>query len=151
MNVLCGVEAWKPLTRLQRMALDRASRLVAISRFTRDGFREANPHFTGRDVDVCHLGVERLAGDDQPPGAPASALIVGRMAGDERYKGHDLLLDIWREVAAAVPGAVLRITGAATISARLERGVAEPEQAGRLSRRIDEEALQRNTRAARRS
>ena len=35
-TILCGVEAWQPVTRLQGAALDRASRLIAISRFTRD-------------------------------------------------------------------------------------------------------------------
>ena len=43
---------------MQRAALDRAARLIAISRFTRDRFLAANPHFSGRAVDVCHLGVE---------------------------------------------------------------------------------------------
>ena len=55
--------------------------------------------------------MEPLPGADGPAGGPPSALIVGRMAVDERYKGHDALLEIWRDVAAAVPGAVLRIVG----------------------------------------
>jgi hypothetical protein len=65
-TMLCGVEAWRAVTRLQRSALDRSARLIAISRFTRDGFLAANTHFASRDVDVCHLGVEPLPGADHP-------------------------------------------------------------------------------------
>ena len=68
--VLCGIEAWQPITFLQRAALDRATRLIAISSFTREGFRRANPHFADRDIDVCHLGVEPF--DDLGP-LPAGA------------------------------------------------------------------------------
>lgn len=118
--ILCGVEAWTPVTRLQRAALDRATRLIAISQFTRDRFVAANPHFAGHTIEVCHLGVE-MTPDPEPaaPGRP-TALIVARMAGDERYKGHDPLLDIWRDVAAAVPGAALRIVGDGDDRRRLE-------------------------------
>jgi glycosyltransferase involved in cell wall biosynthesis len=119
--ILCGVEAWKPVSRLQRAALDRAARLIAISRFTRDGFIAANPHFKGRAIDVCHLGVEPTPEDGPAAAGPPSALIVGRMAADERYKGHDLLIDIWRDVAGAVPGATLRIVGDGDDRERLER------------------------------
>ena len=122
--LLCGVEAWTPVSRLQRAALGRAARLIAISRFTRDRFLAANPHFAGRTVDVCHLGVEPLPAAAAAPAGPPSALIVGRMAADERYKGHDPLLEIWREVAAAVPGAALRIVGDGDDRARLERKAA---------------------------
>jgi phosphatidylinositol alpha-1,6-mannosyltransferase len=144
-TMLCGVEAWKPLNRLQRTALDRAGRLIAISQFTRDGFQKANPHFANRAVDICHLGVEPLPGADHADGGPPSALIVGRMAGDERYKGHDPLLEIWRDVAAAVPGAVLRIVGDGDDRSRLEQKAAAlnlGEQVVFLGE-LDEEALHR--------
>jgi glycosyltransferase involved in cell wall biosynthesis len=144
-TMLCGVEAWRPISRLQRAALDRAARLIAISRFTRDGFRTANPHFAGRAVDVCHLGVEpRPDGAPLAPGPP-SALIVGRMARDERYKGHDPLLEIWREVAAAVPGASLRIVGDGDDRARLEQKAAALGLGDQVTflGRLDEAALLR--------
>ncbi len=143
--MLCGVEAWTPVSRMQRAALDRATRLVAISQFTRDGFVRANPRFAGR-VDVCHLGVEAWpAAGPAAPDAPPSALIVGRMAGDERYKGHDPLLEIWREVTAAVPGASLRIVGDGDDRERLQLkaaslGLGEPV---RFLGALDDEALRR--------
>jgi hypothetical protein len=72
--------------------------------------RAANPHFAQRRIDVCHLGLEPIVTSQGPAEWVPSALIVGRMARDERYKGHDLLIDIWRDVAsgtdpAAVPAA----------------------------------------------
>lgn len=144
-TMLCGVEAWKPVNRVQRAALDRSARLIAISQFTRDGFRNANPYFTGHAVDVCHLGVEPLPSEDRAHGGPASALIVGRMAGDERYKGHDPLLEIWREVADAVPGASLRIVGDGDDRARLEHKAAALGLGDevRFLGRLDDEALLR--------
>jgi phosphatidylinositol alpha-1,6-mannosyltransferase len=144
-TILCGVEAWQPVSRLQRAALDRSTRLVAISQFTSDGFVRANPHFAGRAVDVCHLGVETLPALDRDPAEPPSALIVGRMAGDERYKGHDPLLEIWRDVAAAVPGAILRIVGDGDDRPRLEHKAASLGLAGQVIflGRLDDDALQR--------
>ncbi len=144
-TILCGVEAWKPLSRPQRAALDRSARLVAISRFTRDGFVKANPYFAGRTVDVCHPGVETLPATDRDPAGPPSALIVGRMAGDERYKGHDPLLEIWRDVATAVPGAILRIVGDGDDRPRIEHKATALDPGGQVMflGRLDEDALQR--------
>ncbi len=144
-TMLCGVEAWQPVSRLQRAALDRAAPLIAISQFTRDGFQTANPHFAGRAVDVCHLGVEPLPGAAPEAAGPPSALIVGRMAGDERYKGHDPLLEIWGGVAAAVPGAALRIVGDGDDRARLERKAAALALGDRVTflGRLDDDALLR--------
>lgn len=120
-TILHGIEAWKPLTWIQRAALDRSERLVAVSEFSRERFRAVNPHFTNRRVDVCHLGLTAVPASDAASDPVPSALIVGRMAADERYKGHDLLLDIWPEVAADVPGAVLRIVGDGDDRPRLEQ------------------------------
>jgi phosphatidylinositol alpha-1,6-mannosyltransferase len=144
-TMLCGIEAWRPLSRLQRGALDRATRLIAISQFTREGFLDANPGFAGRAVDVCHPGIEPLATAPDASGGPPTALIVGRMAGDERYKGHDLLLEIWRDVAAAVPGAVLRIVGDGDDRARLEHKAASLDLGALVVflGRLDEAALDR--------
>ena len=150
-TILCGVEAWKPLTWIQRAALDRADRVIAISAHTRDRFVEANPHFASRAIDVCHPGVapraeaSATASADRDRGQPPTALIVGRMAADERYKGHDALLDAWREVVAAVPGATLRIAGDGDDRLRLEAKAAALGLNGVVSflGRIDEEDLDR--------
>jgi phosphatidylinositol alpha-1,6-mannosyltransferase len=109
---------------MQRTALDRAERLIAISQFTRDGFVEANPRFKGRAIEICHPGIEAAPPAAAAGGQAPSALIVGRMSVDERYKGHDPLLEIWPDVAAAVPGAILRIVGEGDDRPRLERKAA---------------------------
>ena len=121
LTIVHGVEAWKPLTWLQRVALDRSERIVAISAYSRDRFRAANPHFAQRRLDVCHLGLEPIVTSQGPAEWVPSALIVGRMARDERYKGHDLLLDIWQDVTADVPDAVLRVVGDGDDRLRLEQ------------------------------
>ena len=142
---LCGIEAWKPLTWIQRAALDRADRLVAISAYTRDRFLESNPHFSRRVIEVCHLGVENAATIVRADGAPPAALIVGRMAADEQYKGHDELIDVWPDIVAAVPGATLRIAGDGDDRSRLERKAATLGLAQQVVflGRVDEAALQR--------
>jgi phosphatidylinositol alpha-1,6-mannosyltransferase len=142
---LCGVEAWKPLTWIQRTALDRAERLVAISGYTRERFIAANPHFASRTIDICHPGVEAGAATAHAAGAPPSALIVGRMAADEQYKGHDALIEMWPEVAAEVPGAALRVVGDGDDRQRLEQRAAAlglGQQVVFLGR-VDEAALRR--------
>ena len=120
LTIVHGIEAWKPLTWMQRVALDRSERIVAVSAFSRDCFRAANPHFAHRPIDVCHLGLKPILTSHGPGDAVPSALIVGRMAHDERYKGHDLLIDIWRDVTADVPAGVLRIVGDGDDRPRLE-------------------------------
>jgi phosphatidylinositol alpha-1,6-mannosyltransferase len=144
-TMLCGVEAWTLVSRPQRAALEHAARLIAISRYTRDGFQQANPRFAARAIEVCHLGVEPLADMEAAPAVPPSALIVGRMASDERYKGHDALLEIWPDVGAAVPGASLRIVGDGDDRARLEDKAVSLALGDRVTflGRVDDEALQR--------
>jgi glycosyltransferase involved in cell wall biosynthesis len=143
--MLCGVEAWKSISVLQRAALDRSARLIAISKFTREGFQIANPHFATREIDVCHLGVESFDDPGQAPAGRPLALIVGRMAGDERYKGHDALLEIWRDVAVAVPGASLRVVGDGDDRERLERKAAALELGDAVTflGRLDDRSLHR--------
>lgn len=142
-TIVHGVEAWKPLTWLQRLALDRSGRIVAVSAFSRDRFRAANPHFAQRPIDVCHLGLEPILTSRGPAEWVPSALIVGRMAHDERYKGHDLLIDIWRNVTADIPGAVLRVVGDGDDRPRLEQKAASMNLGDRIEflGRVSDERL----------
>ena len=143
LTIVHGVEAWKPLTWLQRAALDRSERIVAVSGYSRDRFRAANPQFAQRPIDVCHLGLEPLVTSGGPGESAPSALIVGRMAHDERYKGHDLLIDIWRDVTADVPGAVLRVVGDGDDRPRLEQRAAAMNLGDRIAflGRVSDERL----------
>lgn len=115
--LLCGVEAWDPLIGPGRKAtLRNASARIAISRFTAGRVRET--HADVGPVSACPLGLL----PDEPPASPpdgallaqigaSSVLIVGRMSRDERYKGHDELLECWGDVLRVVPDAQLIVAG----------------------------------------
>ena len=119
-TVLCGIEAWVRLRKPEAWALERGS-LIAISRHTVDRFRHANPAFASTDVTVCHPGLPDLPGPPGLPTAPARpALIVARMSADERYKGHDELLDLWPALLARRPDATLVVVGEGNDRPRLE-------------------------------
>jgi len=141
---LHGIEAWRPLRGLRGVALRRADALVANSHHTVRRFRDANPSSARCEVQVCHLGVPAAELSEAPPVVPPDsfALIVGRMAGEERYKGHDLLLDIWPAVMSNAPNARLVIVGDGDDRQRLEtrareRGVTENVTfLGRVSRDV---------------
>jgi len=128
-TLLAGIEAWKPLRRRERLALRRSDLLVSISAHTARRFLEVNPDLGDRPVRVCHLAVRDRDGSSpklEPgvrgarPARGSFALIVGRMAADERYKGHDLLIDVWPRVVAEAPGAALVVVGDGDDRARLE-------------------------------
>ncbi len=119
LTVLMGIEAWTPLRSLQRSALRRAWKVVAISRETAARFRAANPSLSDAAITVCHPGAPSLASADQQRIDGPYALIVGRMNSRERYKGHDTLLDVWSSVRKSVPGARLIVAGDGDDAARL--------------------------------
>jgi phosphatidylinositol alpha-1,6-mannosyltransferase len=116
---LQGIESWRRIRARERAALDRATGLIAISRWTAGRFRDANPGACA-PVHVCHLGVPPTPADPVPPDRRGYALIVGRLAADERYKGHDALLDCWPEVREQTPAAELLIVGDGDDRGRLE-------------------------------
>jgi len=122
--LLLGIEAWKPLAALERVAMLRAWRIAAISSHTVARFRDANPLLAHLPVAVCHPGVRTgtLGTESYGPrraNREPFALIVGRMSSRERYKGHDELLETWPAVRAAVPGARLVIAGTGDDEPRL--------------------------------
>jgi phosphatidylinositol alpha-1,6-mannosyltransferase len=136
-----GIEVWRPLRARERHVIDRASVLMANSQWTVQHFKEANPAYASANIRVCHLGVSPAATADPAP-REGYALIVGRLASSERYKGHDALIDVWPLVRQAVPGAELLIVGDGDDRARLEARVASMELgtaihfAGRVSNSV---------------
>ena len=119
-----GIEVWRPLGRLERWAVQGADVLMANSAHTARRFHEANPDLSARPIEVCPLGVDPAGGGAGAPGSPVTSdpfvLIVGRLAPSERYKGHDLLIDLWPRVERVVPGARLVVAGDGDDRARLE-------------------------------
>jgi glycosyltransferase involved in cell wall biosynthesis len=121
-SVLVGIEAWRRFSPLRARLYRRAHRRIAISAHTAREFRAANPALSACDIDICRPSLPPLAPALAARVAPQGpyALIVGRMASTERYKGHDRLLDVWSSVTAAVPEARLVIAGDGDDRPRLE-------------------------------
>jgi len=81
-----------------------------------------------------------------PPELPGAtdvpfALIVGRMAAEERYKGHDLLVDVWPRVIDEVPAAQLVVVGEGDDVRRLQARAAALGGHVRFTGRVSSEAL----------
>lgn len=109
---LHGIECWHELPLIQKTTLRQATRLIANSKHTAERFKHVNREFTSHAVSVCHLGLSPTSRKPKSDSWPVFfALIVGRMAAVERYKGHDLLLEIWPKVLVELPHAVLIIVG----------------------------------------
>lgn len=109
--LLLGIEAWKPLRWLERVAFRRAWRVAAISHHTLTRFAAANPTLADVPARVCHPGVSPLAARPNGHVPGGYALIVGRMASEERYKGHDELIECWPRVRERIGDARLIVAG----------------------------------------
>ncbi len=119
--MLNGVEAWDAAMSPGRQRAARGATLrVAISHYTAARARAAHPDIG--PIRECPLGLlpgggelAEGAGAEDPrivaAIAPLAAVIVGRVASAERYKGHDELLAAWPTVVATVPSAQLVIVG----------------------------------------
>jgi phosphatidylinositol alpha-1,6-mannosyltransferase len=105
---LHGIELWRPLGPSQRRVLERASHLLSNSRTTIELARAHNPWLPC--ARIVHLGVAMPSYAQRQVGAP-TAVMVGRMDANERYKGHDEVLDAWPAIHAAVPTGRLVIIG----------------------------------------
>jgi phosphatidyl-myo-inositol dimannoside synthase len=138
------VEAWDPGLAPDRLATLRAAALrIANSRYTANRVAETHPALG--PVFPCPLGLlaeDEAAADPVAPPAgleplpdgpagerspedigrvgPLSVLIVGRMQANERYKGHDELLECWADVVTRVPEAQLVVVGLGDDRRRLQ-------------------------------
>ncbi len=114
---LYGIEAWKPLPRLERRMLAQADLRIAISRFTAQRVSDNNPGLG--PIAECALALPcashhaTMLSPHDRRGTPALPVVitVGRMSTLERYKGHDQLLDVWPAVLQSVPDARLVFAG----------------------------------------
>ena len=112
-----GWEVWQP-NRNYLQAIAGASLVLANSAYTLD--RAGKLFAPGADVRVCALATP----EDAPPAAvgpsdgPPTVMLLGRA--DELFaKGHDILIDIWPRVVAAVPGARLLLVGGGSALGRV--------------------------------
>jgi phosphatidyl-myo-inositol dimannoside synthase len=124
---LHGIEAWRPLSRSQRRVIEGATLLVANSTYTARRVREAHP-WVG-PIAPCPLALSpdesvrenapAEEGRDAELG-PHVVLVVARLSPDERYKGHDELLEAWPSVRAQIPDAQLVFAGEGDDAPRLQ-------------------------------
>ena len=144
---LHGIEAWKPLTRLQDAGFRRASFVLANSHYTAERFKQINPQHAQLEISICHLGIPTVpeaSGDSLLSEGPY-ALIVSRMSRESRYKGHDSLIDLWPEVLRHAPGFRLFVVGDGDERPRLEQAVKTAGLAEhvKLLGLVDDQKLQR--------
>ena len=91
---LHGIEAWEKPALLTRILLRRVDRFLSNSQFTWERFLQVAPEFRAVPHSVVHLGMgEPLTSDLRPPTSDLSssvpaAVIIGRLAREEDYKGH---------------------------------------------------------------
>lgn len=125
---LHGVEAWGPLTRWQIRAARRASLITAVSRYTRRHFLKAAP------IDLHRIRILPNTVDEGfAPGPPRADLLerldltgktviltVGRLAADERRKGHDKIIRALPAIVPAHPDVSYLIVGTGDDRPRLE-------------------------------
>ena len=120
-----GVECWRQLPIHQRAGLEVTAGICSNSRFTLDHFIEFNPEWRRIPSVVCWLGLNRdleqyeVRSSNTDAHRP-SVLIVGRMTGAERYKGHEELIAVWSDVLRFIPDARLDIVGGGEARADLE-------------------------------
>lgn len=121
-----GAEVFEPaLNRARARVLRHAEARLANSRHTARNAVAAAPDIG--IVSICQLALL----PDPPAGVVDAdllraigrgyALIVARMNSDERFKGHDALLESWRAVRGAVPDARLVIVGTGDDVERLQQ------------------------------
>jgi glycosyltransferase involved in cell wall biosynthesis len=140
-TVLMGIEAWTPLNHLQKAAMRRAWRVIAISTHTAVRFRVANPWIGEMPITVCHPGVPPLPRVTAAPFDGRYALIVARMDVRERYKGHDTLIELWPAVRRTVADAQLIVVGDGDDAARLRQKAADTCEGITFLGRVDEVTL----------
>jgi phosphatidylinositol alpha-1,6-mannosyltransferase len=125
---LHGAEAWEPLTRSRLWAARRATLITSVSRHTRRRFLQ----LTGIDPSRVRVLPNTVGGGFTPGPKPDHLLdrhdlrgkkillTVGRLAADERRKGHDKVIRALPELIAAHPDLVYLVVGEGDDRPRLE-------------------------------
>ncbi|HXU29413.1 MAG TPA: glycosyltransferase [Thermoanaerobaculia bacterium] len=133
--MLYGIEVWRPLEPGRKLALSGAAIRLAISRYTLSRARELHP---GLSAEILPLALEERPAEGRVDLSVVErtgegfALIVGRMASGERYKGHDELLEALPRVASQVADARLVVAGGGDDRPRLEAKAASLGVADRV-------------------
>ena len=114
-----GIEVWGKFGKRKTSALPLATKVIASSAYTRERVLE---NFPEADVLVAPLAVHcKPAYHFRAPQRPFEILTVGRLAGKERYKGHDLVLEALALLKQRGINIHYNIVGSGDDKARLRR------------------------------
>lgn len=129
---LHGIECWKKIDGAVARGLDEIDLFLSNSDFTWQRFIEANPRWAAALHATVALGVGVPEPRDIVPSTIPAAVMIGRMAKGEGYKGHEEVIRAWPRVSRAVPGAELWIAGGGDAAADLISLAAASEVADRI-------------------
>lgn len=119
-----GIELWRRHGWLTRRLLRRVDLFLSNSDYTWKRFLEHAPFLRDRPHLTTGLGFgEPLVGAIPAPDAMPSAVIVGRMARTEDYKGHRELIAAWPSVLERLATARLNVLGDGDLRPDLEEMV----------------------------
>jgi len=114
-----GIEVWGKFGKRHASALPLATKVIASSAYTKERILE---NFPQANVSVAPLAVHcKPAYHFRPPERPFEILTVGRLAGQERYKGHDLVLEALALLKQRGIKLHYNIVGSGDDKARLQR------------------------------
>ena len=124
-----GIEAWQRPRGVRSWGIDRVDLVIAISRFTREkllAWSRIEPHRVRIVPNSVHL--ERYSQTEKPGylveryglADKLVLLTLGRLPGDERYKGQDRIITLLPLLVAEFPNLVYMIAGDGSDRARLE-------------------------------
>jgi asparagine synthase (glutamine-hydrolysing) len=108
-----GIEVWRPLSAIERLALRGAARILCVSDYTRRELLKNCPLPEGRTV-VLHNALDPAfaikAGRPLAQCTPV-ILVVTRLTWADRYKGVQHMIEAMPAIRASIPGARMRIVG----------------------------------------
>lgn len=129
--VVAGIDIWGEWPGPVRQAIERCQYIVAISSYTADSVRR-RLGAQGERVRIIHPAVDTArfrpaaCPETRASDSPGVLLTVGRLAANERYKGHDLVIRALPDVIRAIGRPVhYWIAGDGDDRPRLERLSAE--------------------------
>jgi len=124
-----GIEAWQPRGALCRHGLAAAALVTSVSRYTRArllAWADVPPHrlrVLPNTVSPCYAPRPKPPDLARRHGLEGRRILltVSRLAGSERYKGHDRLIAALPAILARVPDAAYLVVGSGDDQPRLER------------------------------
>lgn len=130
---LHGVEAWRPPAPRVCRLLGWVDLFLTNSDFTWDRFCDFYPAARDRRHLTVPLGIgEPIAAVPPAPDREPTAVMIGRLARSEDYKGHRELIAAWPRVAERVPEARLEIAGDGDLRPDLEEAARRAGVADRV-------------------